>query len=250
MAPGEFESGRRLSCLIAIATYNEIENLPDLIDQVLSAAPHFKVLVVDDNSPDGTGRWCQERAATDDRVDCLLRPGKLGLGSAAVECMHHSIEHGYDLLLTMDADFSHHPRYLLDLMRPLEQSDEVDVVIGSRYVPGGGVKNWPLHRRLMSRAINFYTRKLLGVSPRDCSGAFRCYRVDALKKIKLEEIQSKGFSYPEEVLWRLEKAGAKVQEVPIVFTDRESGLTKINLAESIGALRLLARLAAQNRKGR
>lgn len=241
------QQGKPVTCLVALATYNEIENLPALTGEIFVALPHVQLLVVDDNSPDGTGRWCQQRAANDDRVTCLLRPAKQGLGTAAVACMRYAIEHEFDLLLTMDADFSHHPRYLSKLISPLQQSGDVDVVIGSRYVQGGGVRHWPLYRRVMSRAINWYARSLLGISARDCSGAFRCYRVAKLKELDLDTIQSVGYSYPEEVLWRLKGVGARVTEVPIVFADREAGSTKINLGESIRALGLLLKLALQNR---
>ena len=175
------EPATHKSCLVAVATYNEIDNLPALVDQVLEVADHVQLLIVDDNSPDGTGRWAEQRAARDDRVHCVVRPGKLGLGTASIACLRYAVEHGFDLLVTMDADFSHHPRYVPDLVRAIEDSPDIDVVIGSRYVPGGRVEGWPWFRHLMSRAVNGYARTLLRIPARDCSGAFRCYRVEKLQ---------------------------------------------------------------------
>ena len=166
--------------LIVIATYNEIENLPLLTEEIFRCAPEVELLVIDDNSPDGTGRWCDERAAADPRFHVLHRAGKLGLGTALVAGMEYALAQGYGFALVMDADFSHHPKYLPDFLSGMDGGGErppVDVLIGSRYVPGGGVEGWPWRRWWMSRAINGYARLLLGLTPRDCSGGFRCYRL-------------------------------------------------------------------------
>src|SRR6187551_3257363 len=144
--------------LVTIATYNERENLPALVDEIFCTAPDCDILVIDDNSPDGTGQWADERAASESRLRVLHRPGKLGLGTATVAGMKHSIEHGYAFVLNLDADFSHDPRYIPALLAGM---DAADVMIGSRYVPGGGTPDWPLSRRLMSRALNAYARVLL-----------------------------------------------------------------------------------------
>jgi len=227
--------------LIAIATYNEIENLPSLIDEIFDQMPEADVLIVDDNSPDGTGRWCDERAAADRRLRVIHRSEKLGLGTATLEEMRYAIEHDYELLITMDADFSHHPSHLPDLLRAMgtDGADAVDVMIGSRYVRGGGVRGWPLHRRIMSRLVNLYARCMLGLSPRDCSGAYRCFRVELLRQLDLTEVRSRGYSFFEEILWHLRRRNARFGETPIVFVDRRYGQSKINSREAFLALWIL-----------
>ncbi len=229
--------------LITLATYNEMENLPGLLEQIRQFAPQADVLVVDDNSPDGTGRWCQEQSATWPWLHCILRPGKLGLGTATMEAMRWAMEHQYHWMLNMDADGSHRPEDLPVLLgRALDPHEPVDVVIGSRYVPGGQVQGWPWHRQWMSRAINTYARWLLGLKVRDCSGAFRCYRVEVLKRLDWEWIRSRGYSFQEEVLFHLQQAGARLAEVPITFVQRRHGQSKINLQEAWSALWVLAML--------
>jgi dolichol-phosphate mannosyltransferase len=232
--------------LITIATYNEIENLPPLVEAVWQVAPQADVLIIDDNSPDGTGRWCDEKAAVEPRLKCLHRPGKLGLGTATIAGMQYAIEHGYDYVLNMDADFSHHPRYIPAILAAMATAD---VAIGSRYCPGGGTQGWPLTRRLMSWAVNTYARCLLGLSPRDTSGAFRCYRVSVLKKLDFAAIQSRGYSFQEEILWRLKRLGARMRETPILFADRERGQSKINRQEALAALWIIFRLGITNWTG-
>lgn len=226
--------------LVVIATYNEIENLPRLVDEIFEYAPGVNILVIDDNSPDGTGRWCDGRCEEEPRLACLHRSGKLGLGSATMAGFRYAIEHQFDFVLTMDADFSHHPRYIPDLRQPIETADSaLDVMIGSRYVPGGGIKGWPWYRLLMSRAVNTYARLLLGLNVADCSGAFRCYRVAVLEQLDLEAVRSHGYSYLEEILWLLESRGARFGEIPIIFVDRELGQTKINWREAVAAIVLI-----------
>ena len=224
--------------LVTVATYNEIENLPQLIDEIFRFAPQVDILVIDDNSPDGTGAWCDRRAADEPRVRCLHREGKLGLGTALIAGMRYAMEHGYRYVLNLDADFSHHPRYLPDLLAGMEPEGgpPVDVMIGSRYVGGGGVEGWPLRRRLMSRGVNLYARCLLGLTPRDCSGSFRCYRTATLDKVDFDAVRARGYSFQEEILWHLKHAGARFGETPIVFADRRRGTSKINLSEAFGAL--------------
>jgi len=234
---------KTLRTLVTVATYNEIENLPLLVDAIWEAAPQVDILVIDDNSPDGTGQWCDERAKSEPRLHCLHREGKLGLGTATIAGMKYAIEHDYDLMLNMDADFSHHPRYIPAL---LEGMDSADVTIGSRYVPGGGVKDWPLKRRLMSWGVNTYARWLLGLRPKDCSGAFRCFRVDLLRKLDLGSIKSRGYSFQEEILWHLKRAGARFTESPILFVDREKGQSKINSREALAAIGIIFRLGIRN----
>ncbi len=229
--------------LVTIATYNEIENLPLLVDAIWDVAPQMDILVIDDNSPDGTGSWCDERAKAEPRLHCLHRAGKLGLGTATIAGMKYAIEHDYDLMLNMDADFSHHPRYIPALLAGMETAD---VTIGSRYVPGGGVKDWPFKRRLMSWGVNTYARWLLGLRSKDCSGAFRCFRVELLRKVDFETIRSRGYSFQEEILWHLKRAGARFAESPILFADREKGQSKINSREALSAIGIIFRLGIRN----
>ena len=234
--------------LITLATYNEIENLPDLIADISAQLPQAHILVIDDNSPDGTGRWAEEEASHEPRLHCLHRPGKLGLGTATIAGMQYAIEHGYDYMLNMDADFSHHPRYLPAILAGMEQQGEpaIDCMIGSRYVAGGGTQGWPLKRRLMSRGVNNYARLMLGLPTRDNSGSFRCYRTSKLKQINLSGMRSRGYSFLEEVLWHLKRADARFAETPIVFADRERGQSKINSKEAVNALWILFRLGVKN----
>jgi dolichol-phosphate mannosyltransferase len=234
--------------LVMTATYNEIENLPRLVDEVFRNAPRVDLLVIDDNSPDGTGQWCDRQAAANPRLRCLHRSGKLGLGTAIVAGMRYGIEHGYKYVLNMDADFSHHPRYLPAMIEGMDPpgGKPIDVMIGSRYVPGGGAPGWPLKRQLMSRCVNLYARWLLWLKPKDCSGGYRCYRTATLAKLDLDRIRSRGYSFQEEILWMLRRVGARFGETPILFADREKGLSKINSKEAVNALRIIFRLGLQN----
>jgi dolichol-phosphate mannosyltransferase len=226
--------------LVALATYNEIENLPSLVDEILRIQPNADVLVIDDNSPDGTGRWCDERAAAEPRLRCLHRAGKLGLGSATLEGMRWAIANGYSLYMTLDADWSHDPLHLPALV---EAARTVDVAIGSRYCYGGDIKGWPLGRRLMSRTINALTRALLRLPVNDASGAFRAYRVAKLRQLDLSKVTAPGYAYLEEILWHLHRGGASFAEVPITFRERRAGKSKINAGEATAKVRTLLRLA-------
>jgi dolichol-phosphate mannosyltransferase len=230
--------------LVTVATYNEIENLPNLVEEIFHYAPQVHVLVIDDNSPDGTGQWCDRRAAEDPRIHCLHREGKLGLGTAIMAGMQYAIRADYRHVLNMDADFSHHPRYLPAGRHP------VDVMIGSRYVPGGGIEGWPLHRHLMSRGVNLYARWLLWLRPKDCSGSYRCYRTALLARLDFDAIQSRGYSFQEEILWHLKRLGARFGETPIVFVDRQHGSSKISSREAYGALWIILKLGLRNWLGR
>ncbi len=234
--------------LVTVATYNEIENLPRLVEEIFQHAAGVDILVVDDNSPDGTGQWCDEKAAEDPRVHCLHRQGKLGLGTATIAAMRYGIEQGYKYVLNMDADFSHHPRYLPDLLAAMEPKDAppVDIMIGSRYVPGGGVEGWPLKRHLMSQGVNLYARWFLGLKPKDCSGAFRCYRTEMLAKLDFDAVRSRGYSFQEEILWHLKRLGARFGETPIIFADRQHGASKIDSREAVGALWIIFTMGLRN----
>jgi dolichol-phosphate mannosyltransferase len=238
--------------LVTVATYNEMENLPRLVEEIFRYAPQLDLLVIDDNSPDGTGRWCDQKAAEDRRVHCLHRSGKLGLGTAIVAGMQYGLQHGYQYVLNMDADFSHQPRYLPDLLAGMEPpgGPPLDVMIGSRHVPGGGVEGWPLRRHLMSRGINCYARWLLGLKPKDCTGAFRCYRSELLARLDFDAVRSRGYSFQEEILWHLKRLGARFGETPIIFVDRRHGASKINAQEALAALWIILALGVRNLLGR
>jgi dolichol-phosphate mannosyltransferase len=226
--------------LVALATYNEVENLPGLIDEILRVLPAAELLVVDDNSPDGTGRWCDERAAGEPRLHCLHRARKLGLGSATLDAIQFALMRDYVVFVTLDADWSHDPAYLPVLV---DATDRADVVIGSRYVAGGAIEGWPWHRRWLSRRINALSHALLRLPVRDSSGAFRAYRVAKLRELRLDEVRAGGYAYLEEILWHLDRLGATFAEVPITFRQRRAGESKISLREAAGKLGTLARLA-------
>lgn len=226
--------------LVTVCTYNEAENLPRLIPAILEEAPDVDLLVVDDASPDGTGRIADEFSRADHRVRALHRTGKLGLGTAILAGLAYGRDQGYDFVLNMDADFSHHPRHLPALRGVMSSAD---VGIGSRYVPGGGTVGWSLTRRLMSRAINLYARWLLGIAARDTSGAYRCYRMAKLKELDFSKVRARGYSFQEEILYRCARIGCRMVETPILFEDRRAGASKINWKESVGAGWIIFRLS-------
>ncbi|QDU62340.1 Undecaprenyl-phosphate mannosyltransferase [Planctomycetes bacterium Pan216] len=219
--------------LVSIPTYNEKDNIESLIEAILRTDDGLDVLVVDDNSPDGTGQIADEVARREPRVRVHHRAGKLGLGTAIMEAFSIAFEGNYDYLLNMDGDFSHHPQYLPTI---LETMNEADVVIGSRYVEGGGFVGWGMMRLMMSRCINLYTRCLLRVPARDCSGAYRCYRLSKIKEIDFGRIRSRGYAFQEEFLYHCHRVGCRIREIPIMFVNRKQGKSKINLREAIAAV--------------
>ncbi len=227
-----------LRLLVIVATYNELRNLPELVERIETLLPKADLLVIDDASPDGTGQWCEERRKSDPQFHVIHREGKLGLGSATVTGFRYGLEHDndYQLLATMDADFSHAPESLVKLVSFLNDDEtcRFGVAIGSRYVSGGGVENWPWFRRVSSRAVNFYARLVLGLKTRDNSGAFRVYRSTTLKTIDIDRIQASSFAYLEEILWRIRKKRIFMQELPITFRDREFGDSKASLSMGVG----------------
>lgn len=233
------ETHRRGGLLITLCTYNECENLPKLVPEIHAVAPDAHILVIDDNSPDGTGQLADEMSASDPRIHVLHREGKQGLGTATIAGFRYAVEHGYHQVLNMDADFSHHPRYIPDLRKCAESAE---VAIGSRYVPGGGVIGWNFKRHFMSRAINIYARLLLGLPNRDNSGSFRCYHVDRLAKLDFDQVRSRGYSFQEEILYMCRRIGCRFFESPITFEDRRFGTSKINSKESLVALWVIFRL--------
>lgn len=232
--------------LIICSTYNECENIAPLAKEILSNAPEANILVVDDNSPDGTGQIVRDLMKSEPRVHLLARPGKLGLGTAILDGMQWGLDRGYDPICTMDADFSHHPRYLPAI---LAGSQKYDVMIGSRYIPGGGTKNWGISRQILSRTSNLVSRILLGFPTKDCTGCYRAYRADLLKKIDRTSIKSSGYSFVEEVLELCYRVNATMGETPIIFEDRRAGSSKISRKEVYKAVLTLFRLRWQRITG-
>lgn len=220
--------------VVAVATYNEIDNLPPLMDSIQAAVPQAHVLVVDDNSPDGTGTWCTERSKTDARVTCVVRAER-GLGTATIAALQWAIDQRYEYVVQMDADFSHPPDRIQDLLAAANESMRPDVVVASRYARGGAIRGWPVHRQLMSRTLNGFARRWLRLPVRDCSGSFRCYRVAKLAELDFTEMRSTGYSFFEEILWQLARAGAVFVEVPYEFVDRKHGQTKLRFPQMVRA---------------
>ncbi len=211
--------------LVIIPTYDEKENLPRILDRVRSAVPDASVLVVDDGSPDGTGEIADERAAADERVHVLHRSAKAGLGAAYVAGFGWGLERDFEVLVEMDADGSHAPE---QLPRLLDALADADVVLGSRYVPGGSVVNWPKSREILSRGGNLYSRLALGVDLKDITGGYRAYRAEVLRALALGQVESQGYCFQVDLAWRAVQAGYRVVEVPITFTEREIGTSKMS----------------------
>lgn len=211
--------------LVIIPTYDERENIPSLLDALLALPYGLEVLVVDDNSPDGTAALVEERMAREPRVHLLKRPGKMGLGSAYRDGFRYALEHGAEYIFEMDADFSHDPLAIGDF---LAAARDADVVLGSRYQGGVRVVNWPLNRLILSRAANLYTRLITGLPVHDATGGFKCFRRRALDGIRLDRVRSDGYAFQIEVSFKCWKRGFKIREIPIVFVDRRAGVSKMN----------------------
>ena len=211
--------------LVVVPTYNEAVNLPVIVPQVLEQDPRIDVLVVDDNSPDGTGQLADQMAAADPRVHVLHRPGKGGLGKAYLAGFRWALERDYELIFEMDADFSHDPKFLGEFLRAAENAD---LVIGSRYKTGVNVINWPISRLLLSLGANQYARWITGLPVLDSTGGFKCFRRRVLEAIDFERVRSNGYSFQIEMSFRAWKKGFRLVEIPIVFTDRVEGQSKMN----------------------
>ncbi len=211
--------------LVVTPTYNEAENIPKLIPAVLRQAPNIDVLIVDDGSPDGTGRIVKDIMATNPHVRIIERSGKQGLGTAYVAGFKYAIQNGYDYVFEMDADFSHNPN---DIPVFLSTIKDYDLVIGSRYIDGVRVLNWPMNRLLLSYSANVYTQIITGLPVHDATGGFKCYRVEALKTIDLDQIRSNGYAFQIEMSFKVWKKGFRLVEIPIVFADRRLGTSKMS----------------------
>ncbi len=228
--------------IVIVPTYNERENITDLVDQIMALpVESLGVVIVDDNSPDGTGEIADALAAQyEGRVFVVHREGKLGLGTAYVAGFKKGFTLGPKRLMTMDADFSHNPRHIPEMIAACKEGH--DLVIGSRYVPGGGAKNCTMPRILLSRGANLYAKVMLGLHAGDCTAGFRCYRREVLETIPLDEIFSNGYSFLIEMLFLTQQAGFRVGEVPILFMNRERGASKISRNEIIKAQYTVLRL--------
>ncbi len=212
---------------VIVPTYNERENLECVAVRIRDAVPKADLLVVDDNSPDGTGELADKLASADSQIHVLHRPGKSGLGAAYLAGFQWALDRGYDAVVEMDADGSHQAE---DLPRLVDALDDADLVVGSRWVPGGKIVNWPVTRQVISRAGNIYVRLMLGIKVRDATGGFRAYRADALRKIALEDVVSQGYCFQIDLTLRTIRAGLKVAEIPITFVERARGTSKMSNA--------------------
>jgi len=229
--------------LVIIPTFNERENVKPLIDQILSLDLPLDVLIVDDNSPDKTAEIVEKIKEEDSRVNILKRPSKLGLGTAHIAGFKFALENNYSKVITMDADFSHNPNSIPALVAA---SDKFDVVLGSRYIKGGGVdEKWSIFRWCLSRFSNFLAKILLRLRSKDCTGGFRCYTRKVLDTINFDYIKSDGYSFLVELLFFIQKANFRIGEVPILFEDREVGISKISRKEIWKAFLTLLRLTTK-----
>ena len=211
--------------LIIIPTYNERDNIQKLIPILMELNLSLSILVVDDNSPDGTGKLVNDMSEQNDRIQVLHRPSKLGLGSAYIAGFKHAIQQDVDCIFEMDADFSHDPNMISEFLEKLETCD---VVIGSRYISGINVVNWPMSRLLLSYFANFYTRIITGMSIQDATGGFKCFKREVLEQIDLDQVRSDGYAFQIEMNFRCWRKGFRICEIPIIFEDRHSGTSKMS----------------------
>ncbi len=211
--------------VVIIPTFNELSTLPVIVSRVRSSVPEADILVADDNSPDGTGRVADELAAADDHIHVMHRLGKEGLGAAYLAGFAWALQAGYDVVVEMDADGSHQPEQLPRLLDALRTAD---LVLGSRWVPGGRTENWPKSRQLISRGGTAYTRLMLGVPIQDATGGYRAFRADTLRKLDLHEVASQGYCFQIDLAWRAVQRGLTVREVPITFVERTAGTSKMS----------------------
>ena len=214
-----------MKALVIIPTYNERENLPELMRRIFAEGLPLEVLIIDDNSPDGTGEAADALAAADPRVHVMHRSGKMGLGSAYVAGFRYAIEHDYDAVFEMDADFSHNPDSLPEFLRELENAD---LVVGSRYLHGVTVVNWPLKRLILSYLANVYSRVITGMPIKDATGGFKCFRRQVLESLDLSRVKSDGYGFQIEINFKAWRKGFRIREIPILFVDRRAGESKMS----------------------
>ena len=214
-----------MKALVVMPTYNEADNIAEMVSQVLSQDPSIEVLIIDDNSPDGTGEMAEKLAARDSRVHVFHRKEKLGLGSAYVAGFKYALKEGYDYIFEMDSDFSHDPKEIANFLKNME---EYDLVIGSRYVSGVSVINWPMSRLLLSYFANMYARIVVGAPIRDLTGGFKCFRRNVLEAIDLNKVHSDGYAFQIEINCKAYRKGFRVKEIPIIFVERRAGESKMS----------------------
>lgn len=236
-----------MKSLIIIPTYNEHENIQQVVQALLEQAERIEVLIVDDNSPDGTGAIADHLATEDGRVHVLHRPGKLGLGSAYIQGFKFALNRDYDLIFEMDADLSHDPRYIPHFLDKIQSND---LVLGSRYIRGVNVINWPMSRLLLSYFANLYTRVVTGLPIKDATGGFKCFRRRALEAIDLDQVKSDGYSFQIEMTFKCWKKGFRICEMPIIFYDREKGRSKMSKRIVREAIWMVWRLRLMSLLGR
>jgi len=216
---------RSQRALIIFPTYNERDNISKIVHAVLPLDPRIHVLIIDDNSPDGTGEVADRLATEESKVEVMHRPHKEGLGKAYIAGFKWAIEHEFDFIFEMDADFSHSPEYIRDFLKEIQNND---LVIGSRYISGVNVINWPMSRLLLSYFANVYTRVITGMPLRDGTGGFKCFRREVLEAIDLDEVRASGYAFQIEMSMRAWKKGFRIKEIPIIFTDRVIGESKMS----------------------
>ena len=214
-----------MKILIIIPTYNELDNLPRLLPEVLSKEEGIHILIVDDNSPDGTAAFVENEIKNNNRIHLIQRASKQGLGTAYIAGFKFAIQNGYDFVFEMDADFSHDPK---EIPRFLDEIKNSDVVLGSRYINGVNVINWPLRRLLLSSFANLYTRVITGMPVHDATGGFKCFRRKVLEAIDLDRVKSNGYAFQIEMSFKAWKKGFKLKEIPIIFVDRVKGKSKMS----------------------
>lgn len=214
-----------MKILIIIPTYNELENIRKLIPLILNLRSDIDILIVDDNSPDNTGKYIEEKSKLEPRIKLIKRPQKMGLGTAYIEGFKFAIDHNYHLVMEMDADFSHDPNEINNFIEAIK---DADLVLGSRYINGVRVLNWPMRRLLLSYFASFYTRIITGLPVYDTTGGFKCFRIEVLKAINLDKVKSNGYSFQIEMTYKAFKKNFRIKEIPIIFTDRHLGKSKMS----------------------
>lgn len=231
--------------LVGVCTYNESANIESVVRAIRLSLPHADVVVVDDDSPDGTSDLVAKMGQSDPAVKLVVRRQERGLGGAIRRAIQQAIDGEYEFFLNLDGDLSHDPAQLPDLLDAARQSDRVDVVIGSRYIDGGRIEGWPLRRRIMSRTVNRFATLCLRLPVNDCSGSMRCYRVAALSSIDIKSLRCRGYALLEELLVQLHRCDAVMIEVPITFTERQRGSSKLTMREAINSAFQMIRMAVK-----
>lgn len=235
-----------MKCIVVIGTYNEADNIPSLLPDILDLGPQYEAIVVDDSSPDGTGRIVSQIAAHKPRIHLVERPARLGYGTAYLEGFRTALELDADYIVQMDADYSHNPS---DIPRLVEAATEADMVIGSRYIKGGSTSGWPLRRRIISRTASLVLRLLLGLPIHDCTGGFKCFRRSTLESIDFTDIKSSGFASSYEMTFFCHRSGKTLREIPIRFVNRQAGKSKLTLRIIVEVLVAIVRLRTSGARG-